>query len=71
MQRREEPQPVGGAHGLFQVAHLVQELLDGVVALRRAAFNHLHNGGGAISILKLLSVLKVCLILEQIQQLLH
>lgn len=70
VQRGEEPQPVGGAHGLLQVAHLVQELLDGVVALHRAALNHLHNGGGAISIP---SVLKVCLILEQvqIQQLLH
>lgn len=50
VQRREEPQPVGGAYGLFQVTHLVQELLDGVVALYRAAFNHLHKGGGAIKI---------------------
>lgn len=71
VQRREEPQPVGGAHGLFQVAHLVQELLDGVVALHRAVLNHLRRGGGAISIP---SVLKnLCLTLEQvqIQQLLH
>lgn len=50
VQRREEPQPVGGAHGLFQVAHLVEELLDGVVALHGAAFNRLHRGGGAINI---------------------
>lgn len=43
VQRREEPQPVGGAHGLFQVAHLVQELLDGVVALHGAVFDRLHK----------------------------
>lgn len=43
VQCREEPQPVGGAHSLFQVTHLVQELLDGVVALHRAAFNHLQK----------------------------
>lgn len=50
VQRWEEPQPVGGTHGLFQVTHLIQELLDGVVALHRAAFNRLHKGGGAINI---------------------
>lgn len=49
VQRWEEPEPVGGAHRLFQVAHLVQELLDGVVALHRAAFDHLQRGGGALA----------------------
>lgn len=32
VQRREEAQPVGVAHGLFQVTRLIQQLLDGVVA---------------------------------------
>lgn len=34
VKRREEAQPVGGAHGLFQVTRLIQQLLDGVVAFQ-------------------------------------
>lgn len=41
VQRGEEAEPVGGAHGLLQVARLVQQLLDGVVALHRRALDHL------------------------------
>lgn len=43
VERREEAEPVGGAHGLFQVTRLVQQLLDGVVALHGAALDHLEE----------------------------
>lgn len=45
MKRWEETQPVSRTHGLFQVTRLIQQLLDGVVALHGAAFNHLHKLG--------------------------
>lgn len=41
----EETQPVAGAHGLLQVARLVQQLLDGVVGLHRGALDHLEGKG--------------------------
>lgn len=46
VERREEAEPVGLAHGLFQVARLVQQLLDGVVAFNGAALDHLHRREG-------------------------
>lgn len=36
----EELEALGGADGLLQVAGLVQQLLDGVVALHGAALDH-------------------------------
>jgi len=46
VQRGEEAEPVGGAHGLLQVARLVQKLLERVVALHGAALDHLEEEGG-------------------------
>ena len=43
MERREEVEPVSGAHGLLEVTHLVHELLNGVVAPYGAALDHLHR----------------------------
>lgn len=37
---REETEPVRGAHGLFKVTRLIQQLLDGVVAFHGAALDH-------------------------------
>ena len=48
LQRGEEAQAVAGAHGLLQVAGLVQQLLDGLVALQRAALHHLERGSNGI-----------------------
>lgn len=44
VQRGEEAEPVGGAHGLFHVTRLVQEFLDGVVGFHGAALDHLEVG---------------------------
>lgn len=44
VKRWEEAEPVGGAHGLLQVTHLVHQFLDGVVAFHGAALYHLHGG---------------------------
>ncbi len=46
VKRREEAQPVSGAHGLFQVTRLIQQLLDGVVAFHGAALDHLDRQAG-------------------------
>lgn len=46
VKRREEAEPVSGAHGLFQVTRLVQQLLDGVVAFHGAALDHLDRREG-------------------------
>jgi len=46
VKRGEEAEPVGGAHGLFQVTRLVHEFLDGVVGFHGAALDHLDGQEG-------------------------
>lgn len=43
MKRWEEAEPIGCAHGLFEVTLLIHELLNGVVCFHGAAFNHLNR----------------------------
>lgn len=48
---RKEAEAVSGAHGLFQVTRLIQQLLDGVVTFYGAALDHLHTGGRRVGLL--------------------
>lgn len=43
VKRWEEAEPIGCAHGLFEVTLLIHELLNGVVCFHGAAFNHLNR----------------------------
>lgn len=56
VERREEAEAVGGAHGLLQVSRLVHELLNGVVAFHGAALDHLQRKKKQLVMFRLLLI---------------